>query len=251
VATIAPGKHRRPGPKTESPAGMPFSLSEYLQMPVDVSGPGIDDGGTWPPYPDRPPAWEPYVNAPLVPGASAAEEAAHLRAVILSLSERLSEMSAYVTQNLGSPGNPAAGPPPATMPRPALAPARTPPIAPRPPKTRRDAPSATLLGRRGRLGTADSGTRSANKPQQRSRQYQAMRIATFASAALLVFALVSGATEIGLRGFRFFVFRSGGTGETAGSETDQQFLARQADASLHVEAPKGRHVIKQHEVRKK
>jgi hypothetical protein len=166
------------------------------------------------------------VSAPLVPGAGAAEEAAHLRAVILSLSERLSEMSAYVAQNLGSPGN-------QTATRPAvIAPAQTPAIAPRTPKTGPGAPAA-------------------RKPQKQPRQYQAMRIATYASAALLVFALVSGATEIGMRGFKFFVFRPGGTGETAGTETDQQFLARQADAALHVEAPKGRHVIKQHEVRKR
>jgi hypothetical protein len=226
VATIAPGKHRRPGPKMETPAGMPFSLSEYLQAPVDVSDPAIDDSGTWARYLDGPAAREPHVSAPLVPGAGAAEEAAHLRAVILSLSERLSEMSAYVAQNLGSPGSP-------TATRPAvIAPAQTPAIAPRTPKTGPGAPAA-------------------GKPQKQPRQYQAMRIATYASAALLVFALVSGATEIGMRGFKFFVFRPGGTGETAGTETDQQFLARQADAALHVEAPKGRHVIKQHEVRKR
>jgi hypothetical protein len=60
---------------------MPFSLSEYLQAPVEVSGPAVDDSGTWALYPDLPPAREPYVNARPVPGA--AEEAAHLRAVIL------------------------------------------------------------------------------------------------------------------------------------------------------------------------
>ena len=248
MVTIAPGKHRRPGPRMEGPAGMPFSLSEYLQAPVDVSGPAVDDSGTWAPYPDRPPAREPHVNARPVPGAGAAEEAAHLRAVILSLSEQLSEMSTYVTQNLGSAGNAAAMPPSA------IAPPRTPAIAPRAPGTGPGALAATPPGLPGRLGppgTAAPRTRSARKPQKRSRQYQAMRIATYASSALLVFALVTGVTEIGLQGFKFFVFRSGGTGETAGSETDQQFLAREADAALHVEAPKGRHVIKQHEARKR
>jgi hypothetical protein len=245
VATIAPGKHRRPGPKMEASAGMPFSLSEYLQVPVDVPVPAIDDSGTWPPYHDRPPAHEPYVRAPLGPGTGAAEEAARLRALVLSLSERLSEMSAYVTQNLESPGDPAA-----MRPR-AIVPAQTAVIAPRRLRTEPAAPAAAPPRPPGRPGQADWGTRSAKKPQKRRRQYQAMRIATCASAALLVFALVSGATEIGLRGFKFFVFRSGGTGETAGSETDQQFLARKADAGLHVEAPKGRHVVKQHEVRKR
>jgi hypothetical protein len=245
VATIAPGKHRRPGPKMEAPAGMPFSLSEYLQVPVDVPVPAIDDGGTWAPHPDRSPVQEPHVHAPLVPGAGAAEEVARLRAVILSLSERLSEMSAYVTQNLESPGDPA------TMRPWAIVPAQTAAIAPRRPRTEPGAPVAARPRPPGRPGQADSGTRSAKKPQKRRRQYQAMRIATCASAALLVFAIVSGATEIGLRGFKFFVFRPGGTGETAGSETDQQFLARKADAGLHVEAPKGRHIIKQHEARKR
>jgi hypothetical protein len=159
-------------------------------------------------------------------------------------------MSAYVSQNLGIPGNAPAMPPSA------IAPARTPAVAPRAPGTGPGALAAAprrppgLPGRPGRPGTADPKTRPAGKPQKGSRQYQAMRIATYASAALLVFALVSGVTEIGLRGFKFFVFRPGGTGETAGSETDQQFLAREADAALHVEAPKGRHVIKQHEARK-
>jgi hypothetical protein len=207
VATIAPGKHRRPGPKMETPAGMPFSLSEYLQAPVDVSDPAIDDSGTWARYLDGPAAREPHVSAPLVPGAGAAEEAAHLRAVILSLSERLSEMSAYVAQNLGSPGN-------QTATRPAvIAPAQTPAIAPRTPKTGPGAPAA-------------------RKPQKQPRQYQAMRIATAATATLFSFAALTGATEIALHGFKFFVFRSGGTGETAPTVgTDQQFLARQAAAA--------------------
>lgn len=245
MATIAPGKHRRPGPKMEAPAGMPFSLSEYLQAPVDIPVPAIDDSGTWPPHHDRSPAQEPHMPAPLVPGAGAAEEAARLRAVILSLSERLSEMSAYVAQNLESAGDPA------TVRPCAIVPAQTAAIGPRRPRSEPGAPAAAPPRPPGRPGQTDSRTRSAKKPQKRPRQYQAMRIATCASAALLVFALVSGATEIGLRGLKFFVFRPGGTGETAGSETDQQFLAREADAALHVEAPKGRHIIKQHEVRKR
>jgi hypothetical protein len=242
MATIAPGKHRRPGPKMGAAAGMPFSLSEYLQAPLDVPARAGEDSGTWPPFPDKSPALESHMLAPLAPGAGTSEEAAHLRAVILSLSERLSELLAYLTQNLEGLGDPSA-----TRPS-AIAPAQTPAIAPRRPRTGSGALAATPPGR---PRQDDPGTRSAKKPQKRPRQYQAMRIATCASAALLVFALVSGATEIGLRGFKFFVFRSGGTGETAGTETDQQFLAREAHAALHVEAPKGRHVIKQHEVRER
>jgi hypothetical protein len=64
-----------------------------------------------------------------------------------------------------------------------------------------------------------------------------MRIATAATAALVSVALIGGATEIGLHGFNFFTFRAGGTGETGGSETDQQFQAQQA-APQHAAAPK-------------
>jgi hypothetical protein len=82
-----------------------------------------------------------------------------------------------------------------------------------------------------------------------------MRIATGITATLLSIAVVTGATEVGLRGFNFFVFRGGGVGSTGGSETDQQFLAqehhtakpavKQAPAKQTAAksgvAPKGRH----------
>ena len=35
------------------------------------------------------------------------------------------------------------------------------------------------------------------------------------TAALVVFALTAGATEVALHGFKFFAFRAAGTGETA------------------------------------
>jgi hypothetical protein len=68
-----------------------------------------------------------------------------------------------------------------------------------------------------------------------------MRVASYATAALLSFAIATGAAEIGMHGFQFFVFRGGGVGQTPGSETDQQFLAREAAAAHHAAAPKGRH----------
>ena len=73
-----------------------------------------------------------------------------------------------------------------------------------------------------------------------------MRVAAAATAALVLFAAGTGATELGLHGFPFFVFRPGGTGQTAGTETDHQFLARQAAAAHHAGAPKGRHHKKPH-----
>ncbi len=73
-----------------------------------------------------------------------------------------------------------------------------------------------------------------------------MRIATGATAALLVFAMATGAAEVGLHGFKFFVFREAGVGQTAGNSTDQQFLNRQA-AAAHHSAPQGRHARKTHQ----
>ena len=71
-----------------------------------------------------------------------------------------------------------------------------------------------------------------------------MRIARYSVAALVTFALTAGLTEVGLHGPAFFAFRQGGTGVTAGNETDQQFLAQQA----HHPA-KGRHVPPKHAAR--
>jgi hypothetical protein len=73
-----------------------------------------------------------------------------------------------------------------------------------------------------------------------------MRIAAAATAALFSFAVLTGAVEMGLHGFKFFVFRQTGTGETGqpDTKTDQQFLAQQAAAAHHSVAPKGRHVTK-------
>jgi hypothetical protein len=69
-----------------------------------------------------------------------------------------------------------------------------------------------------------------------------MRIATAATATLFAFAVVMAGLEIGTFGFKFFTFRSAGTGETGGSETDQQFLAQQAAAAA-AHTP-GRHSAK-------
>jgi hypothetical protein len=46
---------------------------------------------------------------------------------------------------------------------------------------------------------------------------------TIFTAAMVVFALTAGASEVALHGFKFFVFRSTGTGETGpnGGQEDQ------------------------------
>jgi hypothetical protein len=78
---------------------------------------------------------------------------------------------------------------------------------------------------------AAPGTRAARSPQGPPRQLVAMRVAAAATATLAVFAVTAGTTEVALHGFKFFVFRSAGTGETGGTETDQQFLAKEAAAA--------------------
>lgn len=55
---------------------------------------------------------------------------------------------------------------------------------------------------------------------------------TMIGAAILVaLALTAGVRQIALHGPAFFVFRHGGTGATAGDETDQAFLAQQKAAA--------------------
>jgi hypothetical protein len=56
-----------------------------------------------------------------------------------------------------------------------------------------------------------------------------MRVAAAATACLALVGVASGATEVALHGFRFFVFRESGAGETGPTVgTDQQFLAQEA-----------------------
>jgi hypothetical protein len=200
---------------------------------------------------------------------AAEQEAAELRTALLAMSGELGRAATFVSENLGSPSGLA------TMPPPALSPATAPAIEPPRPRTRPDAPAsrpARPAGPRTRpdgpagrsaapprprtrpdapaIRPAGPRTTPGEKSQKRPRQYQAMRVATVATAALFAFAAVTGAAEIGLHGFKFFTFRGGGVGETGGDETDQQFQAKQAPKPApvkpHVEAPKGRHVVKSH-----
>jgi hypothetical protein len=53
--------------------------------------------------------------------------------------------------------------------------------------------------------------------------------------------LGAGATEIGLNGYRFFLLRENGIGQTNNNVTDTGFLAQRAKAAHHAAAPKGRH----------
>jgi hypothetical protein len=176
---------------------------------------------------------------------AAERDARELLARLDSMSGELSRVAAYVTENLGAPVTPAiaqalpdAAPAPA-LPGPRPASPQTRPAKPGSRPARPDSKPAE---------PAKPRTTPASKPQKRPRQLQAMRIATYSTAALLSFAVISGAAEIGVHGYKFFVFRGGGVGQTPGNETDQQFLAREAAAAHHAAAPRGRHARRSHGV---
>jgi hypothetical protein len=205
---------------------------------------------------------------------AAERETAELRARLDSMSGELSRLAAYVTENLASPAMPAIAPVlPGTRPAfpdaepvlPDISPTR-PDARPSRPDTRPGTRTATPDTRPGtRTATPDTrpGTRTARpgsaprtrpagpakqtatpakKGQALGRQRRAMRIATAGTAALLSIAAIGAVTYTGIHGFRFFVFREGGQGETPGSFLDTNFLARQAAAAQHHDsAPKGRH----------
>jgi hypothetical protein len=175
--------------------------------------------------------------------AAAKQQAAEVRANVAKLSAELGGVAAHVTQNLLSSAlglappvmAPAAAPAiqpaaePVTWPaaepaaepeaRPAVKPARhvtkpgTGPAAkPRsePAARLRTSPAARPKGEPVTRPLA----RPAAQPKGRTRQYKAARLLAIFAAVLVVFALVSGGTEVARHGFRFFVFRSTGSGET-------------------------------------
>jgi len=180
--------------------------------------------------------------------AAAELEAAELRATVVKLSGELGGVAAYVTQNLITYAPPAIKPvvPPALEPmiKPAPEPqagVEAPPAA-RPtakpggkpaagPKTRPTAAPGTKPAPRPKPGPAATpGARAAAKAKARPRQLVAIRVMAAFAAALFLFALVSGSTEVALHGFRFFVFRSGGVGETPDSGLQENQGPGQADA---------------------
>jgi len=139
--------------------------------------------------------------------ATAEQEAADVRAAVRRLSAELGGVvSAYVTENLLSPAKPAIRPSAKPDPEPRAKPGGQP------------GPAATPVAR------------PAVKPNGRSRQYVAVRAMSVLTAALVLFALSAGTTEVALHGFKFFVFRSAGTGETSGSGLQENQGPGQADA---------------------
>ena len=141
---------------------------------------------------------------------AAEREAAELRAHLLAMSAEMARVAAYVTENLASPPRPGVK----TITAPVLEPVAEPQAEPEattaaPPATR----PATAPRRR---PATRPGARPATKPtaKPKTRQYKAMRRISVAAAVLVLFVGVVGAAEIDLHGFKFFVFRSAGTGAT-------------------------------------
>jgi hypothetical protein len=228
MTTVDPGKHRRPEAVTQAPAGMPSSPAALLEMPVDA----------WPRWDASPSLLHPdHPSAPVprVRSEAAEEEAARLRAVILSLSEQLGQMAAYLTENLASPGGAAARPAaPATRPaRPLTRPAR--------PATRHARPAGrpALPGRRpARPVTKPAGSTTRPTTGAQGRQARAARKMVALVAALATVGVVTGGTELALHGGPFFIFRANGAGATETGPVENQGPGQpDAPGAHHAPAP--------------
>jgi hypothetical protein len=166
---------------------------------------------------------------------AAEQEAAELRAALLAMSGELGRVASYVTQNLTAPGLPTTRPVALAPARPSAEPGAWPSAAPQ-------APPATRPGTR---PTTKPAVRPA-KPATRPRQFKAFRLATIGAAGLVILAVAVGSTEVATHGYKFFVFRQGGTGSSGNSTTDDQFLSQQ-NAAHH--ATKGAPAVKAHPVK--
>jgi hypothetical protein len=158
--------------------------------------------------------------------AAAELEAAELRAAVLTMATDLGRVAGYVTENLAIPAMPATRP--ATRPgtKPAAGPAVKPATRPADKRTARPA-------------AKPSATRPAAKPAGPPRQYAAMRLTRAVTAALLLFAVIAGTTELGRHGYSFFVFRAAGTGSTPGSGVKEDQGPGQPDAPAAHQRPTG------------
>jgi len=123
--------------------------------------------------------------------ATAERQAAEARAEVMKLSAHLGGAASYVAENLGSRALPAAR-------------------------------SATARPAAGRAANARAAAAAAN-PNAVPRQILAGRVMGIIVLAMFMFALLAGTSEVALHGFRFFVFRSIGAGETGpnGLQEDQ------------------------------
>lgn len=184
---------------------------------------------------------------------AAEREAAELRATLLAMSAELTRVAGYVTENLATPLAPPVSPGPArpatVKPTPATTPTAEPdaaaPVAE--PATRTISRPATKPGTRPARPAAEPGTRPATKPASRpgskpkpkGRQLGAMRKMAAALVVALTVGLISGATEIALHGFSFFMFRNAGAGAGNSQDLEENQGPGQPDApgTHHHKAP--------------
>jgi hypothetical protein len=175
-------------------------------------------------------------QAALTIGA-AEQQAAEIRATMTKLTNELTGMAAYVTQSL-APASPGTAPPgirlAATAPPVTAMPAAAPAATTQPGTSGFPTSAAAGLTTTGPAAkaaaprpAAPAAARTAPKPGAKSssknRQRTAVRVMTIFTTAMVLFALTAGASEVALHGFKFFVFRSTGTGETGpnGGQEDQ------------------------------
>lgn len=141
-------------------------------------------------------------------------QAAEVHTAVMSMQTELSELAERIRTTFPHPVLPPDAPPDARpAARPTIGPSTRPPTGP---KARlRTGPQERLAGK--------PPARAAGKPQAQSakksasapgRQGAAMRLAVIATCALFLVAVVAGVMEIHLHGWKFFIFRSVGTGET-------------------------------------
>jgi hypothetical protein len=206
MVTVDAGRHRRPESVMQARAGMPLSPAGWPRW----------DAGSPLMHPDHPSAPVPRVRS-----ETAEQEAARLRAVIVSLSDQLSQMAAHLTEDLAAP---------ATRPtRSITRPAR--------PATRHARP-ARLTTRHARPVTkpATSTTRPTTGAQ--GRQARAARKMVALLAALATVGVASGAAELALHGGPFFIFRANGAGASETGPVENQGPGQpDAPGAHHVPAP--------------
>ena len=166
--------------------------------------------------------------------AAAELQAAEIRANVTKLTTELGVVAAFVTQSLYAPAMPATGPVISPGSTPKTTPETTPEIAPAPSTETLPAakPAAIPTAKPAHAPAAKprTGKAAAPRAKPKARQLVAIRVMTVITATLVLFAVVTGVTEIGLHGFAFFVFRSVGTGETGPNGLQENQGPGQPDA---------------------
>lgn len=130
-------------------------------------------------------------------------EAAEVHTAVKSMQTELSELAERIRNTLP---HPVVAPEPPAQPKP----------RPRPgPQERHTGPQERAAGRPAVRAPGKPSARAAERPVSGlGRQAAAMRFAVIATSALFMVAVVAGVMEVHLHGWKFFIFRSVGTGET-------------------------------------